>query len=328
MQGADVNLCKHKHTYTALHFAGLSGNKDVCQALLSAGAQSGVTNSVGRTAAQMAAFVGNHSCVATINTYVPRSDIDQFTASNKSKPTLPLVIADSFHKFLMQINMHPIRVALNLQNLVGLSDHLNEIKGVLETMVMQEMKRGSETNEVMAFKYHYLSYIVSEIAKIEKKMNEKPQDPKADDKKSDPIELFARKLLKAGRDGNLDFMDSFLRECVREFQFRECTIFRQMVASLSEKDPPPALSVVTSAINGQRGFVDTIPICSTCGEEKPAKKCSKCKVVQYCDRNCQRLHWPIHKKACTRLSQGISIETQVPPDTAEISSEIQKLLVN
>lgn len=330
MQGADVNLCEHKHDYTALHFAGLSGNTEVCRALLLAGAKSHLTNTVGRTASQMAAFVGNHGCVATINNFVPKEEIEYYTTpkGQQTKPDLPPFIADSFHKFLMQVNIHPVRVALNLQNFVGLLEHLGEVRNVLELMCKHEMKRGSETNEVMAFKYHYLSYIVAEMAKIQQKWDATKNEDQSDEKKSDPVETFARKLLKAGKDGNLDFMDAFLRGCVMEFPFRECTIFRQMVTTLAEKDSPSALSIVTAAINGQRGFIDSIPVCSTCGEEKPAKKCSKCKVAQYCDRNCQRLHWPVHKKVCSTLSQGLTNEVQTVTDTSEISSEIQKLLVN
>lgn len=315
-----MNLCKHAHNYTALHFAGLSGNKDICQALLSAGAKPDVTNSVGRSAAQMAAFVGNHACVATINTYVSKTEIDQFTTQHK-------VPVDNFHKFVTYVNVHPVRVALNLQTF-RLADYLKEAKDVLDAMCAREMKKGAETNEVMAFKYHYLYFIVSEIVKIEKKTRDRGNEEEGE-RKSDPIELFAKKLLKTNKEGNFDFMDSFLREAVREFPYRECTIFRQMVASLADKDSPAALSIINAAINGQRGFIDNIPTCSTCGEEKPAKKCSKCKVVQYCDRNCQRLHWPVHKKECARLSQGEpnDVQAQGKPDAAEISSEIQKLLV-
>jgi len=64
-QGADVNSGKHEYGYTALHFAALSGNAELCHLLLMAGAKSQTTNSVGRTASQMAAFVGE---VATLYT--------------------------------------------------------------------------------------------------------------------------------------------------------------------------------------------------------------------------------------------------------------------
>lgn len=59
-QGADVNSGRHKYRYTALHFGALSGNPAVCGLLLAAGAKSELTNTVGRTASQMGAFVGSY----------------------------------------------------------------------------------------------------------------------------------------------------------------------------------------------------------------------------------------------------------------------------
>mmetsp|Transcript_13333 Transcript_13333/g.15535 ORF Transcript_13333/g.15535 Transcript_13333/m.15535 type:complete len:395 (+) Transcript_13333:123-1307(+) len=39
--------------------------------------------------------------------------------------------------------------------------------------------------------------------------------------------------------------------------------------------------------------------CSNCGvESSTLKKCSHCKEVQYCDRECQLKHWKIHKPSC------------------------------
>lgn len=182
-------------------------------------------------------------------------------------------------------------------------------------MRQRDMTRGSETNEVMAFKYHYLSCVVAEVSKCLKRQDamkaekgsdkDKGNDEKSRDseKKSDAIELLIKKFLKCKSDGTLEYQELFLRECVREFNFRESAIFRQMVATLASSDPPSAVSVIAAAINGQRAFNDDAQICVTCGEEKASKKCSKCKMVQYCDRECQRLHWFMHKKTCNRLSQ-------------------------
>lgn len=280
-QGADVQLCEHQHNYTALHFGALSGCSDVCLLLLEAGAKANETNTVGRSPAQMAAFVGHHNCVAVINNYVPKGDV----------PQLPPFLLESFHKFIMQINIHPIKVVMNVQSFVGLQEHLAEVKRVLEVMSEREMRRGQQSNEVMAFKLHYLGYIVGEVCKVREK------------RPLDMAEAFARKLLKPGKDDSLECMDAFLKESIREFPFRESTLFRQMVATLSGDEAPAALSVIGACINGQRGFLDSVAHCTSCGEEKPAKKCSKCKVVQYCDRNCQRLHWTWHKKSCSRLAQ-------------------------
>lgn len=77
---------------------------------------------------------------------------------------------------------------------------------------------------------------------------------------------------------------------------------------------------------------DDITYCSTCGEEKPDKKCSKCKQVQYCDRECQRIHWFMHKKNCARpvsTSTATAAATPKPKqeiDQAEISEQLQNLI--
>ncbi|XP_072943831.1 ankyrin repeat and MYND domain-containing protein 2 [Epargyreus clarus] len=328
-RGADVNSGKHEYNYTALHFGALSGNSEVCKLLLEAGAKSTAANSVGRTASQMAAFVGNHHTVATINNFIPRSEISYYTVlqGQQSEPYLPSFLVDPLHKFVLGVNIHPVRLALNLQHASGLLDNAEKVSKVLEMLCKKEMTRGSETNEVMAFKYHYLSYIIREINNIRDK--QKPvTDSNKEEKKYDIVEIFSKKLLKPGKDGySLDLMDAFLKDCVREFPYRECTTFHQMVTSLTSKDPPPALSVINCTINGQRGFVDAIPYCSTCGEEKPAKKCSKCKSVQYCDRECQRLHWFVHKKACNRESSvPAPVNSKVNVDAAEITSELQNLV--
>lgn len=40
--------------------------------------------------------------------------------------------------------------------------------------------------------------------------------------------------------------------------------------------------------------------CAACGEKNPSKKCGNCKGVGYCSRECQKAHWPIHKKTCKK----------------------------
>ena len=49
-----------------------SGKEELCKLLVQNGAKADATNSVKRTPSAMAAFVGNHNCVAVINNYVPK----------------------------------------------------------------------------------------------------------------------------------------------------------------------------------------------------------------------------------------------------------------
>ncbi|XP_031633079.1 ankyrin repeat and MYND domain-containing protein 2 [Contarinia nasturtii] len=334
-QGADVNSSKHGANYTALHFAALSGNAEICLRLLQVGANPSAQNSVNRTPAQMAAFVGNHAVVACINNYIPKSEIEYFTKirGQQTEPILPVILLDSIHKFIIQSNVHPVRIALNIQKFGTLSEHLKIVKKVLELLTEREVQKRNEINEIMAFKYHYLGYIVGEIIKCREYFQSRKESQDGtvtatDASKSDFVELFAKRVLKENKLGQLEYIESTVRECVREFPFRESTVFKQVLVQLTSKDALPALDVIRGSINGQRGFVDDITYCSTCGEEKPDKKCSKCKQVQYCDRECQRLHWFAHKKVCARplSTRNTSGESKPEIDSAEISEQLQNLI--
>lgn len=250
-----MNSSRHGANYTALHFGALSGNAEICLRLLEAGADANAQNSVNRTPAQMAAFVGNHAAVACINNFIPKSEIEDYTKpqGQQSEAHLPIILLDSFHKFVIQSNVHPVRIALNLQQFGQLSEHLSAVKKVLELMTERELNKRAEMNEIAAFKYHYLSWFVGEIVKCRDHFQQrKDSDNNA---KSDYVELFAKRVLKENKLGQLDYVESTIRECVREFPFRESTVFRQVVMQLSNKDCSAALDVIRSAINGQRGFV-------------------------------------------------------------------------
>ncbi|XP_011183781.1 ankyrin repeat and MYND domain-containing protein 2 [Zeugodacus cucurbitae] len=331
--GADINFNKHGADYTPLHFAALSGNTDVCRLILDAGINPNSLNSVSRTASQMAAFVGNHSCVETINNYVPRKTLEYYTRAQgqQKEPLIPPGMMDLFHQFVIEINLHPVRIALNLQSL-GLLKHLEGLKKCLEYMCEKEMKKTNDVNELMAFKFHYLGWIVSELMRCEEqcKAQRKEKLSEVDAGKHDFVELFIKRVLKENKVGQLDYIEFTLRDCVREFPFRDCTVFRQVVSQLAAKDPQPALMVFRNAINGHRGFADDTSYCSSCGNEKPDKKCSKCKQVKYCDRECQRLHWFMHKKTCARPISNVTASTSTSTakeaiDVTELHEELSKI---
>lgn len=283
----------------------------------------------------MAGFVSNHKCVSTINNFVARVEVEYYTIiqGQQTEPTLPATLLDSFHKFLIQPNIHPVRVCLNLQQFGVGANQYKTVKKVLELMTEREMKRSKDINELMAFKYHYLAWIVKEIISCRDHFQARNQSKVQDkDSKSDYLEMFIKRVLKPNKDGHLEYLEVTIRDCVREFPFRECTVFQQVVRQLASKENNlTALEVLKQAINGQRGFQDLDCFCSTCGDEKPDKKCSKCKQVQYCDRECQRLHWWLHKKECARLSSlpapapaAVIDKSQI--DTMELSDGLKNLV--
>jgi hypothetical protein len=46
--------------------------------------------------------------------------------------------------------------------------------------------------------------------------------------------------------------------------------------------------------------------CAHCGKPGAVKICSACETARYCDEDCQRAHWALHKGPCkeTRRAEG------------------------
>ncbi|XP_077453879.1 ankyrin repeat and MYND domain-containing protein 2a [Stigmatopora argus] len=318
--GADVNCNQHEHGYTALMFAGLSGKTDITWMMLDAGAETDAVNSVGRTAAQMAAFVGQHDCVTAINNFFSRARLDYYTKAQglEKEPKLPPKLAGPLHKIIMSTNLHPVKlVSLVKENpLLASPPSLDKCRRVVELICEKCMKQ-RDMNEVLAVKMHYIGCVLDKCASFL-------------EHNRDRLDGLIKSLLK-GRDGDgfPVFQEKFVRECVRKFPFCDATLLQQLVRSIAPVtvgDEPTALSVLTQAVTGQVGFVDA-DFCTTCGDKGAQKRCSVCKTVLYCDQSCQKLHWFTHKKVCKKLheerqeqpaqKQAASDDTEQPPRSAE-----------
>lgn len=55
------------------------------------------------------------------------------------------------------------------------------------------------------------------------------------EKQTEPVEIFAKKILKSPR--GEEYLDLLLRDCVREFPYREGTLFQQV------KDNSPYINI-------------------------------------------------------------------------------------
>jgi len=58
-----------------------------------------------------------------------------------------------------------VKVALEIPPVFLIDDNSSKIFKVLNLMCEREINKQLETNEVMAFKYHYLATILIEVAK-------------------------------------------------------------------------------------------------------------------------------------------------------------------
>ncbi|XP_069815422.1 ankyrin repeat and MYND domain-containing protein 2 isoform X2 [Dendropsophus ebraccatus] len=292
--GADVNCNEHEHGYTALMFACLSGKKEIVWMMLEAGADTDVVNSVGRTAAQMAAFVGQHDCVTVINNFFPREKLDYYTKPQglNKEPKLPVKLAGPLHKIITTTNLHPVKIVFLIKDnpLLLEPEALKKCSAVLDLICEKCMKQ-RDMNEILAMKMHYISCILQRCSSCLQEGS---------------LDTLIKSLLK-GRDGDCFpvYQEKFIRESIRKFPYCEATLLQQLVRSIAPVEvgsDPTAFSVLTQAITGQVGFVDA-EFCTTCGEKGADKRCSVCKLVIYCDQNCQKLHWFTHKKVCKILKE-------------------------
>ncbi|XP_074543455.1 ankyrin repeat and MYND domain-containing protein 2-like isoform X2 [Halichoeres trimaculatus] len=285
--GADVNCNQHEFGYTALMFAGLSGKTDITTMMLDAGAETDLVNSVGRTAAQMAAFVGQHDCVTVINNFFSLARLEFYTRPQglEREPILPPRLAKPLHKIIMTTNLNPVKIVLLVRENPVLLDvtALEKCSQVMDLLCEQCVQQ-QDMNEVLAMKMHYISCVLQKCLSFLHKRDDK-------------LDALVKSLLR-GRDsdGFPQYQEKFIRDCIRKFPHCEATLLQQLGSD------PTAFSVLNQALTGQMALADA-DYCATCGDRGADKRCSLCKSVLYCSLACQRLHWFTHKRTCGSLQE-------------------------
>jgi len=295
--GADVNYSAHEHGYTALMFAALSGKKNVVKILLEHDACVGLVNSVQRTAAQMAAFIGQHEIVSLINNFFSPKDLEYYCQPRglETEPKLPLSLFPALYKYIINVNLNPVKLSLILRENIELLNNSICVIRVLG-LLCEKMMKQRDTNEILAMKFCYLSFVLSRAAKSHAEWQQKSGDGPV-------LEMWIKYLLKNSEikeiPGN---QDQLVCSMLKEFPYVESHLFQQIVRTVTASAAnAPALSILVSCINGQHFASAEDKSCSTCGE-LGGKMCQNCKSVFYCNRECQKLHWFVHKKHCSNLA--------------------------
>nr|CDS28556.1 Zinc finger MYND type [Hymenolepis microstoma] len=352
--GADVNWSKHKQGYTALMFGALSGKIEIIEYLLSQGAKTEPTNCVKRTAAEMAAFVGNHFASALINTYIEKEELLQFTKLEASSNfyLFPSLV-DPLHCMLNNLNFSPVKVYIYLSSSLGkpILDNSANVVAALERLCEQHFTP-QRTHEHISMKLHLLSCIVKRASEFLKaKKSDVERTEKSPSFPLEPlIKLFLRGVNPHGLAGG---QESFLRKCIISFPHSESNLWRQTVTRVSQVEvgeAPTALAILENAINGLSPFARSAKAdeslsavayepCATCadmpgyGDGIRSKWCSRCHEVAYCSVTCQKLHWFTHKRYCSILKEHhdsvAKVDTKTKPSAEEMSKiqgEISSLL--
>ncbi|KAF7691236.1 hypothetical protein HF521_011533 [Silurus meridionalis] len=313
--GADVNCNEHEYGYTALMFASLSGNAEITCMMLDAGAETDPVNSVGRTAAQMAAFVGQHDCVTVINNFFSKTKLEYYTKPQglEKEPMLPPKLAGPLYKIIMTTNLNPVKMVMMVKENPLLVDvvALEKCYRVLDLLCEQCVKQ-QDMNEVLAMKMHYISCVLQKCLAFLRERDDK-------------LDTLLKSLLK-GRDGDgfPEYQEKFIRDCIWKFPYCEATLLHQLIQNIAPDETvsetgsaPMAFSALTQALTGQMALMDA-ELCATCGERGADKKCSFCKMVVYCGQACQKLHWFTHKKVCKALQQQKDFINEECPRVREI----------
>eukprot|EP01137_Pigoraptor_chileana_P006085 Opistho-2@50030 len=281
---ADPNATSHKNMYTALMFSAMAGATITTLLLLQNGAKANATNDRNKTASMTAAFVGQHECASLINNFFPFSHLEYFTKPQglETEPKLKPEMGPILHGYVLLNNLNPARVALYLSANPGLLT--KNTWRVLDMLVDRSLLNGR--NQVMSMKLHYLTRIFEECLK------------------DGGPDKFVKSMLATGDTDPFPYgQEAFIRQAIRTYKFTETDVLEQLVRAIAPVLPgndPTALACLTSQINGMRsaGSVTAEDKCVACGATGSKLRCSACKSVVYCSRDCQKIHRFAHKKFC------------------------------
>ncbi|VDN32612.1 unnamed protein product [Gongylonema pulchrum] len=193
--GADPNSNKHESGYRSLMFAAIAGHQEICRLLLDHGAYAHSTNSIGKTAAEMAAFVGQHECVSIINNYITLSEIERLLhpKGENSDEIYPKKFSLALHGLIKTHVFHPIW-AMSLKLWLILYTVRETCKLVETALLENELRDG----QIL-------------------------------------IKNYAKQLLRMERSDRVrPGLEHFLRNAVQAFPYHHCMLFQALVRNLAQ----------------------------------------------------------------------------------------------
>jgi len=293
-RGAEVDKTDHQNSYTALMMSALSGSSDVVSFLLENGADTEVKNSIGKTAANLAAFTGQQDCLNLLRNYLSYSKLHPYATEKLDEGNLlkfPLHLIDDIRCLVMLSNPHPVNMILFLKDHSQMmsADNLQRIENCLSDLCQKCHRTKQDYDEILAIKLHYISSVIKRV-RVFFESSEKAK-----------LDKLIKKMLHADGNGFPVAIETFIRQTMRDFPFVELPAFQQFVTTIAAtkigKDPT-SISCLIDLFNGLRASTSLDKVCSTCGANNSPLRCGVCKKVYYCAVRCQKLHWSTHKLFC------------------------------
>uniref|UniRef100_A0A158PBA1 Ankyrin repeat and MYND domain-containing protein 2 n=1 Tax=Angiostrongylus cantonensis TaxID=6313 RepID=A0A158PBA1_ANGCA len=298
-RGADVNDKQHNQGYSPLMFAALnSGKPDICKLLMDHGARSYSTNSIGKTASEMAAFVGQHECVSIINNHVSIDQIEKFLSpqGETAEEVYPEHLSRFIHKICSWHQIHPVAITFELSEYECAVEYQKKILYVVDR-VFERQLRCKEGNEVMSLKIWIILFVMRGLYKFIAELVSSGKTA------HDACLVYAKFLLKwePGEQVRKN-LETLLRNAIAAFPYHHSLLYETLVKAMSKTpfgERPTAFDYIVQGLFGQRLLMAS-KFCATCGSCTAKKRCSRCKLC-YCSVECQKFDWSIHKQCCESI---------------------------
>ncbi|NXW26851.1 ANKY2 protein, partial [Phaetusa simplex] len=207
-------------------FSPNSGNKEITWMMLEAGAETDVVNSVGRTAAQMAAFVGKVKIYYDFSKFLKNSEKLIHLNSKISSLGLPFKVRNLSAVARQVSAVHTNSNATVIVLLVKENPLLAEVEALQKCyrvldLICEKCMKQKDMNEVLAMKMHYISCIFQKCITFLKE-------------REDKLDGFIKSLLKGrDKDGFPVYQEKLIRESIRKFPYCEATLLQQLVRSIA-----------------------------------------------------------------------------------------------
>ncbi|CAO4359874.1 unnamed protein product [Caenorhabditis nigoni] len=323
--GCDVNEKTDDNLFTPLMFAALSGKQDVCRFLMDSGARMYCVNGIGKTASELAAFVGNHECVAIINNHISIDLVEEFlrpkiNGEYVGEERYPDELLEFIHSLCGSHEVHPVKIIFRFSQY---SDSLKYKKKILYVIdrVFERQLRCKESNEIMSLKLWLILFFMRETSKfVESHPDKTPED----------ASLQYAKIISTWQEGDeiRRALDVLLRNAVAAFPYKHSLLHETLLKALGRTPVghrPSAYEYIVQSLFGQR-IAAVCQFCTVCGHPGAKKRCPQCKLA-YCSQECQKFDWTIHKKVCSSLKGNQEIPADgghmMPLD--QIQEQISKI---